>query len=111
MVSYKECNSSSHPTAFDTPSVLHTAASTHIGEAPIDITSKCTQICGRFTRKSCAKILLADVHLQDHPDNHVRAYIILDDQSNRTLASSQLFDSLGIEGQDVEYIHTSWAGK
>eukprot|EP00105_Crassostrea_gigas_P017145 XP_011434807.1 PREDICTED: uncharacterized protein LOC105333498 [Crassostrea gigas] len=93
------------------PSVLHTAASTHSEEAPIDITSKCTQICGRFPGKSCAKILLADVHLQDRPDNRVRAYIMLDDQSNRTLASSQLFDSLRIEGQDVEYILTSCAGK
>ena len=112
-MSCKECNSSSHPTALhiDTPSVLHTAASTHSGEAPIDITSKCTQICGRFPGKYCAKILLADVHLQDRPDNRVRAYIMLDDQSNRTLASSQLFDSLGIEGQDVEYILTSCAGK
>lgn len=113
-VSCKECNSSSHPTALhiDTPSVtLHTAASTHSGEGPVDITSKCTQICGRFQGKSCAKILLADVHLQDHPDNRVRAYIMLDDQSNRTLASSQFFDSLGIEGQDVEYILTSCAGK
>lgn len=111
IVSCKECNSSSHPTALhiDTPSVLHTAALAHSGEAPIDITSKCTQICGRFPGKSCAKILLADVHLQDRPDNRVRAYIMLDDQSNRTLASSQLFDSLGIEGQDVEYILTSCA--
>ncbi|XP_062583176.1 uncharacterized protein LOC134244932 [Saccostrea cucullata] len=113
IVSCKECNSGSYPTALhvDTPSgTLRTAASSHSGEV-IDITSKCTQICGRFPGKSCAKILLANVHLQESPEKRIHAYVMLDDQSNRTLASTQLFDSLGIEGQDVEYILTSGAGK
>lgn len=59
-------DSRSHPTDLhiDAPSVtLHTAASTNNEEATIDITSKCTQIYWRFTARSWAKIMLADVHL------------------------------------------------
>jgi hypothetical protein len=36
---------------------------------------------------------------------------MLDDQSNRSLVSSQLFDSLGMEGQEIEYTLTSCSGK
>lgn len=56
-------------------------------------------------------MLLTDVHLQGRPDKRLRAYIVLDDQRNRTLASSQLFDSFEIEGEDVDYILTSCAEK
>lgn len=36
---------------------------------------------------------------------------MLDDQSNITLASSRMFDLLGINGQETEYILTSCSGK
>lgn len=50
-------------------------------------TSKCTQICnGEFHGKSCAKIVLVKVYPSVQPQNAIKLYAVLDDQSNSSLA-------------------------
>lgn len=60
------------------------------------VNAKCTQIChDRFGGKSCAKIVLVNVFLRDEPHRKLQVYALLDDQSNRTLGKSELFDYFG----------------
>ena len=76
------------------------------------VESKCTQICGDAHQygKSCSKTILVRVHQEGQPEKAVTLYAVIDDQSNRTLGKSCLFDSLGIHGQTTEYILTSCSG-
>ncbi|XP_052762425.1 uncharacterized protein LOC128205058 [Mya arenaria] len=76
------------------------------------VNSKCTQICGKqgFSGKSCAKIVLVDTYAKGCESNKIRAYAIIDDQSNRSLVSPQLLDSLKLDSQMVEYSVTSCNG-
>ncbi|MCG8046576.1 MAG: hypothetical protein N0E48_13205 [Candidatus Thiodiazotropha endolucinida] len=71
----------------------------------------CTQICGNtFSGKSCAKTVLVNVYAKGQQENAVKMYAILDDQSNRTLARSDLFQSLNVEFSETEYTLSSCAG-
>ena len=85
----------------------------HGGEPPKfskneSITSKCTEVCGDvFGGKSCAKIVLVDVSYQNQS---MRAYAILDDQSNKSLARPELFDKLQIKSNMYEYVLNSCSG-
>lgn len=55
-------------------------------------TSSCTEICGEGLRgKSCSKICLANVHPKGHPELKKKMYVMLDDQSNLSLAGRILF--------------------
>lgn len=120
------CGSTSHPTA------LHIDESTsfsqslqqhggetsagplfqHGGEAPPDVSSKCTTICGKgAVNRSCAKTVLVNVYLPNNRGKAVKAYAILDDQSNRTLARSELFDHLDAPTTEAyQYTLRSCAG-
>ncbi|KAL3967947.1 NLR family CARD domain-containing protein 3 [Sarotherodon galilaeus] len=63
------------------------------------ITSTCTEVCGEAQRgRSCSKICL------------VKAYVMLDDQSNRSLARSEFFDVYGIEGSESPFTLRTCAG-
>jgi hypothetical protein len=96
----------------DMPSApLHTVTSTYSREESLDISSKTSKIHAEFPGKSCAKILLANVYLKNDSNTQMRMYVMLDDQSNRSLASPHLFDSLGVEGQKINYTLTSCSGK
>jgi hypothetical protein len=76
------------------------------------VNSSCTQICGNgFAGKSCAKTLLVNVCRKDDIDRSVRIYAMVDDQSNRSLASPKLFNMLGIAGQTTEYTLSLCAGR
>lgn len=62
----------------------------------IDINNKCTTVCGdSFSRRSCAKTVLVNVYHKSDP-NELTLYAIVDDQSNCTLAKSELFDYIRI---------------
>ncbi|XP_078311581.1 uncharacterized protein LOC144618784 [Crassostrea virginica] len=79
---------------------------------PLVVESSCTEICGGVTcGKSCAKILPVFVHPEGHPENSVKVYVILDDQSNRSLARSSFFDLYKICSKPEEYVMNSCNGK
>lgn len=81
------------------------------GETGIIVDSKCTKICRvHCTSKSCSKTLVVKVYCEESPENAVKLYAIIDDQSNRSLVKSELFDTLQFRGGHVNYILTSYAG-
>ena len=62
----------------------------------------CGQNAGGIGR-SCAKICLANVYAETTPTEKIRAYVIIDDQSNYSLARGELFQKLHIKGSPVAY--------
>ena len=82
----------------------------HLGEHS-QVTTSCTEICGdRASGRSCAKICLANIYATDHPDRKVKAYVLMDDQSNCLLAKPQLFDQLNLQGDRLPYTLKTCAG-
>ena len=74
----------------------------------------CTQICGdnnSFSGKSCAKTILVKVYPQGRPEEALKVYAIVDDQSNRSLARSEFFDHFRENSGETEYVLSSCAGK
>ncbi|XP_060602183.1 uncharacterized protein LOC132755332 [Ruditapes philippinarum] len=60
---------------------------------PSIVTGRCTNICGDgFVGKSCSKTLLVNIYPNNHPELSRSVYCIVDDQSNRTLCKSKMFD-------------------
>jgi hypothetical protein len=109
-----ECGNNHHTAMHFTPAV----SSKYGGEpqqrnrvpAPQGVTnsssvnSSCTQVCGTpgFVGKSCAKIVLVEVSSKQ-TGLKMQTYALIDDQSNRSLASPTLFDELNVKGDVVEY--------
>lgn len=112
------CQSSKHTTALHIPERERLEyrsrlddVSSHGGESTYSANAKCTEICGDcFKGRSCAKVVLVKVFRDRAPENSVLTYAILDDQSNSTLATSELLDSLNVDGQKVDYDLMSCAG-
>ena len=53
-----------------------------------NVSTMCTKFCSdKFKGRSCSKTILVDVYHTNFPESTVRMYAILDDQSNRSLAS------------------------
>lgn len=75
------------------------------------VTTKCTDICCEFSGKSCARIVPVRVFVQGQPESSILTYAMLDDQSNRTLGKSYLFDALCIKTMAVDYTMQSCSGK
>lgn len=131
------CKSSKHPTALhidksqetfskSLPSKPvnrmdsdHTSEETTVRCSPVDsdnnnrVSSSCISVCGNplSTSKSCAKIVLVKVHHKDNPQNALKLYAVLDEQSNRTLAKSKLFDYFDIPGPELPYSLKSCSGE
>ncbi|XP_055998870.1 uncharacterized protein LOC130047575 [Ostrea edulis] len=113
-----ECNSDTHPSALH--GTLQQVRSLGVpradggeGEKRGDIVdTKCTQICKNVSSvsRSCSKTVLVNVYCEGFPNNAVKLYAIIDDQSNRSLAKSKLFDDLQVKSRLVDYILTSCAG-
>ncbi|XP_033728036.1 uncharacterized protein LOC117317344 [Pecten maximus] len=107
------CKSQSHPTA------LHVAEPTRQTDntsPTIDdhaVSTTCTAVCGDPAKasKSCAKTVLVVVHPIGDPDNALRLYAVIDEQSNRTLAKSQLFDYFEVSGPEIPYSLSSCSGE
>ncbi|XP_039866234.1 uncharacterized protein LOC120720577 [Simochromis diagramma] len=106
-----ECNSNKHVAALHAgpaPWTQNTKAQNiapdqdreeHGRESSLDLetSSACTQVCGDLGGgRSCSKICQAYIYPKGHPDKKVKVYAIIDDQSNRSLAKSNLFDTFGI---------------
>ena len=79
----------------------------------VKVVSECTNVCGdtKFPGKSCAKIILVHIYPKYHIDLAIKAYAVIDDQSNSTLGTPELFDRLGIEGEEIPYVLSSCNGK
>lgn len=117
-----ECNSDKHIAALHggpAPWSTKQASSPseeHGGEGEASIlppvtTSTCTEVCGdSTTAKSCAKICLVYIYPKAKPEKKTRAYAILDDQSNRSLARSSFFDMFNIAGDTSLYTLRTCAG-
>ena len=73
----------------------------------------CTQICGKLIgySKSCAKIVLVRTYPDGRPDQSRTLYCLIDDQSNRSLATSSFFDAFSENGPPIEYVLSSCSGK
>lgn len=87
---------------------------THYKNSPDNLSCKCLNLCGDATLcKSCAKILKVNVYHKDYPDRKVKMYVVIDDQSNRTLASGRFFDSFKnvCSYKEVDYTLSSCSGK
>jgi len=75
------------------------------------IVTKCTQVCGGdLSGKSCSKIVLVEVYPVKQPDKAIRTYAIVDDQSNRSLASSDFFDTFSDDSPSYPYSLKTCAG-
>ena len=82
----------------------------HGGESE-RITTTCTEICGnKHGGRSCSKICLANVYTKVNLDKKIKAYVVIDDQSNRSLARSKLFELLDINGETFPYTLRTCAG-
>lgn len=78
------CASYSHPSAlhvdYTNPQCGEKRQDT---EAKTTVNNKCSQICGVVSGgKSCSKTVLVKVYPQGKPDNIVKTYALIDDQSN-----------------------------
>lgn len=97
-----ECGSEKHISALHPGPALKAqevaSSSQHGGEevstAPAEVEAQCTEVCkGDFSNKSSSKISLVKVYPKDHPEKALKVYVILDAQSNRSLARSEFFDA------------------
>nr|XP_054593728.1 uncharacterized protein LOC129160752 [Nothobranchius furzeri] len=74
----------------------------HSGVA--DVTTSCTEVCGPGQwGRSCSKICLAKVYPKRSKQKAIKAYVILDDQSNRSLARPEFFELFGVENKPLLY--------
>ncbi|XP_069133222.1 uncharacterized protein [Argopecten irradians] len=125
------CNVTDHPTALHVSSQDDSTTTTkqpprkkawvsksHGGESsgkettPTDIKTSCTQICGNpvATSKSCGKIVMAKLYPKGKHQQALTVYVIIDDQSNRTLGRSCIFDHFEEDSPALEYSMSSCAG-
>lgn len=117
-----ECDSKLHITALH-PGLASTTTATATIAEPVTVDggernaarptaiSTCTQVCGsEFESHSCAKICLVFIYPKNSPEKKLKAYAILDDQSNRSLAKSSVFDTFGITRNSFPYKLRTCAG-
>lgn len=74
------------------------------------MSSLCTDVCHGISTKSCSKICLVKVFPKGHPENAVKMYAMLDDQSNRSPARSTFFDLFNINSKASPYSLKTCAG-
>ncbi|VDI77106.1 Hypothetical predicted protein [Mytilus galloprovincialis] len=71
----------------------------------------CTRLCGNMrVGRSCGKTVLVDVFSGTSPEQSIRVYAIIDDQSNRSLATPDLFDRLGLHDSQKQFVLSSCSG-
>ncbi|KAJ8364812.1 hypothetical protein SKAU_G00136430 [Synaphobranchus kaupii] len=69
-----------------------------------EVSATCTEVCGpgQWSR-SCSKICLTKIYPKGSKDMAIKAYVILDDQRNRSLARPELFELFGVESETFSY--------
>ena len=75
------------------------------------VSTMCTDICGDFKGKSCAKILPVLVYPKGDRNSALSIYAVFDDQSNQALAKGELFDFLRIRSAHIPYELDTCSGK
>ena len=89
------------------------AAATPQGTESLIVTNTCTETCGQNSGgagRSCTKICLANVYAESEPDKKVKAYVLIDEQSNYSLARAKLFKKLDIKGTTIVYTLKTCSG-
>ena len=120
-VKCSECDSTRHVSAMHPgPAPQNTApvpSSQNGGEGEEDddstevVSSNYTEVCGSGqVGRSCSKICLGKVYHKSCPDKAIKAYIVLDDQSNRSLARSSFFDLFNIQCESYPYLLRTCSG-
>jgi hypothetical protein len=86
--------------------------SSHGGEKPsLCVNNRCTALCGSLNAsRSCGKIVPVNVFNRSQPSKSMKVYAVIDDQSNRSLASPALLDGLGVTSEEFMYTLTSCSG-
>lgn len=112
------CQTSLHPAAFhEEPSesqnsgryaVKNREGNPYEGESRPMVSSACTKVHG--ASKSCAKIVPVRISTISNPRKSMLVYAIIDDQSNRSLATSSIFDYVQDDGGDISYTLVSCSG-
>lgn len=75
------------------------------GEEPSNITACCTEVCGNTARgRLCWKICPAFIYVNGQPENKIKPYVVIDEQSNCSLAKSKLLNILDLEGEATPYM-------
>ncbi|XP_032416936.1 uncharacterized protein LOC116718815 [Xiphophorus hellerii] len=122
-ISCAECGINSHVSALHPgpavwatkpPLAVRQPVDVHGGEqdqpSPTAI-STCTQVCGsEIESHSCAKICPVFIYPKGSPEKKLKTYAILDDQSNRSLARSSVFDAFSITRKSYPYMLKTCAG-
>lgn len=115
-----ECDSDRHLAALHpgpAPSNTDTATAEteHGGEqgddALLSVTSKCTEICGEAVNpRSCSKICLVKAYLAGKREKAVKMYVVLDEQSNKSLAKTEFFSLFNINDNSAPYTMKTCSG-
>ncbi|XP_069104772.1 uncharacterized protein [Argopecten irradians] len=75
------------------------------------VTANCTRINNaRGQSKSCAKILMVNVHPTQEPQNTVKMYALLDEQNNRSLVRPAFFQLFDKKYETVNYSLSTCSG-
>lgn len=68
------------------------------------VSSSCTEVCGNGQFGcSCTKICLAKIYPKNAEQKVINAYVIIDGQSNRSLAKPEFFNLFGITTEPSSY--------
>lgn len=121
VVKCSECDSTKHVSAMhpgpppQTTAPVTSSQNGGEGEEGNDsrevVSSSCTEVCGAGqVGRSCSKICLAKVYHKGSPDRAIKAYIVLDDQSNRSLATSSFFDLFNVQSKPYPYLLRTCSG-
>ncbi|XP_076113586.1 uncharacterized protein LOC143081749 [Mytilus galloprovincialis] len=125
-ISCNECGSERHTTAlhitrpqqsessqFSSPRQAYGGEQTESAETKLtSVSSICTEIYkDHKSEKSCAKILPVDVYHKDKTNKIIRMYAIIDDQSNRSLASPEFFSLFNVREKPENYSLTTCSGR
>ncbi|XP_078809202.1 uncharacterized protein LOC144994598 [Oryzias latipes] len=119
-VKCSECGSVNHDVAMHPGQVLQNAKISpppqeNGGEEEesnmYDVSTSCTEVCGSGQwGRSCSKICLAKIFHKSNKMKTVKAYVIFDDQSNRSLARPEFFDQFCVESEPFPYHLTTCSG-
>ncbi|XP_047671761.1 uncharacterized protein LOC125145112 [Tachysurus fulvidraco] len=113
-VKCSECGSTNHDAAMHpgpSPQVIKTPSPSQENGGEEDdnsnqavVSISCTEVCGpgQWSR-SCSKICLVNLFPKGSKDIAIKAYVILDDQSNRSLARPEFFEQFNVESEQFSY--------
>ncbi|XP_033755669.1 uncharacterized protein LOC117338425 [Pecten maximus] len=76
-----------------------------------EVINACSQVCGKMSSgKSCAKVVCVRIYAKERPEEKVKMYALIDDQSNRSLVKPEFFQRFSGNYQQVGYSLSSCAG-